>query len=91
MKAILKPGYFVQEIAGEKILMGGGADVDFSKMMVLNHTSAWIIELLQEQALTEEDVAQKLTERFDVDYAQAFADVQDLYRQLLELGVIVIE
>lgn len=91
MKASLKSGYFVQEIAGEKILMGGGTDVDFSKMMVLNGTSAWIVELLQEQPLTEEDVARKLTERFEVDYGQALADVQSLFCRLLELGVVAEE
>lgn len=91
MKVTLKPGYFVQEIAGEKILMGGETDVDFSKMMVLNHTSAWIIELLQEEPMLEDDIAQDLTERFDVDYEQAFADVQEFCKRLQELNVVTVE
>lgn len=88
MKAKLKSGYFIQEIAGEKILMGGGADVDYSKMMVLNNTSAFIIELLQQNTLTEEEIAMKLTERFDIDYSQVLSDVQDFCKRLSELKVI---
>lgn len=88
MKAKLKSGYFIQEIAGEKILMGGGADVDYSKMMVLNNTSAFIIELLQQHTLTEEEIAMKLTERFDIDYSQVLSDVQDFCKRLSELKVI---
>ena len=91
MKITLKPGFFVQDIAGEKILMGGETEVDFSKMMVLTHTSAWIIELLQEEPMLEDDIAQDLTERFDVDYEQAFADVQEFCRQLQELNVVTAE
>ena len=91
MKITLKPCFFVQDIAGEKILMGGETEVDFSKMMVLNHTSAWIIELLQEEPMLEDDIAQDLTERFDVDYEQAFADVQEFCRQLQELNVVTAE
>ena len=91
MKITLKPGFFVQDIAGEKILMGGETEVDFSKMMVLNHTSAWIIELLQEEPMLEDAIAQDLTERFDVDYEQAFADVQEFCRQLQELNVVTAE
>ena len=91
MKITLKPGFFVQDIAGEKILMGGETEVDFSKMMVLNHTSAWIIELLQEEPMLEDDIAQDLTERFDEDYEQAFADLQEFCRQLQELNVVTAE
>lgn len=91
MNVTLKPGFFVQEIAGERILMGGESEVDFSKMMVLNHTSAWIIEMLQEHSLSEEDIAQNLTERFDVDYGQALADVREFCRQLKDLDVLVME
>ena len=43
MKATLKPDFILHSIANEKVLIGAGQQIDFSKMLMLNDTAAWII------------------------------------------------
>ena len=91
MNATIKPDFFVQELAGEKILMGGGEQINFSKVLMLNRTSAFMIEELQRAGTTSAaGMAQKLTERFEVDYAAALADVEAFFSDLAQKGVAVV-
>lgn len=46
MKATIKKDFLVREIAGEKVLIGNGEQINFSKMLVLNDTAAYLIEEL---------------------------------------------
>lgn len=50
MKATIKKDFLVREIAGEKVLIGNGEQINFSKMLVLNDTAAYLIEELQNAA-----------------------------------------
>ena len=92
MKATLKQDFLVHDIAGEQILIGGGEQINFSKMLILNETSAHLIALLQKQtAATDEELARCLTEVYDVTNEEALADVKELLRQLESLGVVTLE
>ena len=89
MRVTIRPDFFLQEIAGEKILMGGGEQINFSKVLMLNNTSAFIIEELQRAggAVAAEDMARRVAGRFEVDATEAQADVEEFFRDLARLQV----
>ena len=89
MKATIKKDFLVREIAGEKVLIGNGEQINFSKMLVLND----IIEELQKHgsAVEFETLANCLVGKYDVEYARALADVKALIKMLEEQGVVTVE
>lgn len=89
MKAILKPDFIIHDIADEKVLIGVGEQVDFSKMLMLNDTAACIITALQKQPATVEELAGLLAETYEVSLQQANEDVEALLGRLTQLGVIM--
>jgi len=92
MKATLKPDFLVHDIAGEQILIGGGEQINFSKMLMLNETSAYLItELKKRTTATDSELAQCLTAEYEVGPEEALKDVQELLRQLEGQGVVILE
>ena len=92
MKATLKPDFLVHDIAGEQILIGGGEQINFSKMLMLNETSAYLITKLKKRTTaTDSELAQCLTAEYEVGPEEALKDVQELLRQLEGQGVVILE
>lgn len=92
MKVTLKPDFLVHDIAGEQILIGGGEQINFSKMLMLNETSAYLItELKKRTTATDSELAQCLTAEYEVGPEEALKDVQELLRQLEGQGVVILE
>lgn len=91
MKICIKPDFLIRNIAGEQILIGAGEQIDFSQMLILNDTSSWIIKTLQEQPLSPEELTQRLTNEYEVDYTEALNDVNELIQELEALGVVEIK
>lgn len=93
MKATIKKDFLIHTIANEKILIGNGGEINFSRMLVLNDTAVFIITELQKQdaPIAVEQLAHSLTEHFEVTYDVALADVKELLLQLKELDVAIIE
>lgn len=91
MKICIKPDFLIRNIAGEQILIGAGEQIDFSQMLILNDTSSWIIKTLQEQPLSPEELTQRLTNEYEVDYTEALNDVNELIQELKALGVVEIK
>ena len=90
MKVYIKKDFLIHTIANEKVLIGNGEQINFSKMLVLNDTAAFIIAELQKQdaPIALEELAQSLHEHFEVEYDVAFCDVKELINQLQEQEVI---
>ena len=90
MKVFIKKDFLIHTIANEKVLIGNGEQINFSKMLVLNDTAAFIIAELQKQdaPIALEELAQSLHEHFEVEYDVAFSDVKELINQLQEQEVI---
>lgn len=93
MKAFIKKDFLIHTIANEKVLIGNGEQINFSKMLVLNDTAAFVIAELQKQdaPIAIEQLAQNLHEHFEVEYEVAFSDVKELLDQLQEQEVVMIE
>ena len=90
MKVFIKKDFLIHTIANEKVLIGNGEQINFSKMLVLNDTAAFVIEELQKQdaPIALEELAKSLHEHFEVEYDVAFSDVKELINQLQEQEVI---
>ena len=91
MKATLKPDFILHSIANEKVLIGAGQQIDFSKMLMLNDTAAWIIAELQKQPATPEELTLRLTEIYDASQEEAQNDIEELLRHLEEQEIVIIE
>lgn len=93
MKVFIKKDFLIHTIANEKVLIGNGEQINFSKMLVLNDTAAFVIEELQKQdaPIALEELAQSLHEHFEVEYDVAFSDVKELINQLQEQEVVMTE
>ena len=91
MKVFIKKDFLIHTIANEKVLIGNGEQINFSKMLVLNDTAAFVIAELQKQdaPIALEELAQSLHEHFEVEYDVAFSDVKELLHQLQEQEVVI--
>ena len=93
MKATIKKDFLIHTIANEKILIGNGEEINFSRMLVLNDTAVFLITELQkhEEPVSAEKLAESLQASFEVEYAEALIDVKELLYQLKEQDVVIIE
>lgn len=93
MKATIKKDFLIHTIANEKILIGNGEEINFSRILLLNETAAFVITELQkhEQPVSAEDLAKSLHANFEVEYDEALIDVQELLHQLKEQDIVIIE
>lgn len=91
MKA--KKGFRLRTIADEKILVGEGMEnIDFTKIISLNETAAYLWELISDgRSFTPDDLASLLTEEYEVDHATALADCKEMAQKWLEAGIIEAE
>lgn len=65
---------------GEEFIVTGDslARIDFSKVVSLNATAAWLWRELQDREFCTEDLVVLLTGRYEVDEATARADAEKL-------------
>lgn len=93
MKVSIKKDFLIETIANEKVLIGNGEQINFSRLVILNDTAAFIITELQNQsqAITVESLAQCLVDQYEVGYEKALSDVMELLQELERQGVVVLE
>ena len=86
----LKKGFVLREICGENVIVAEGLEnIDFSKLISLNETAAWLWKKADEIGeFTAEQLANALTENYDVSFDQANSDVQKLMTQWTNTGLI---
>ena len=93
MKVSIKKDFLIETIANEKVLIGNGEQINFSRLVILNDTAAFIITELQNQsqAITVESLAQCLVDQYEVGYEEALSNVMELLQELERQGVVVLE
>ena len=83
----IKDGFVLRKLPGMNLVMPTGKNVKaFNGSLVLNDTGAFIFEKLQMGAAPEE-IAQALTQEYDVSFDTASTDVQNTINSLIEAGV----
>ena len=79
----------LREMCGEHIIIGAGMEnIDFSKVISLNESAAYLWSEVEGQDFTPETMAALLMEQYDVDEATALADATALVRQWISVGVV---
>lgn len=88
MKA--KKGFNLREICGEHIIVAEGKEnIDFTNIISMNETSAYLWQLIQDKDYFDEEcLASLLTERYDVDGNTALNDAKELVFLWNKAGII---
>ncbi len=75
-----KKGFELRDVCGEKVIIASGIEnMDFSHLIALNETAAFLWENIQESpSFEEKDLVEILLNTYDVDGKQAWADVSEL-------------
>ena len=88
MKA--KKGFNLRDVCGEQIIVAEGKEnIDFSNIISMNESSAYLWKVVQQEpAFTNEQLAQLLTEQYDIDFETALEDAKTLSQQWIEAGIV---
>ena len=86
----LKKGFVLREVCGENVIMGEGLEtVNFNKLINLNETAALLWKKATELGdFTAEQLADALTETYEVSREQALSDAEALTARWKEVGLI---
>ena len=84
----IQPGFTLKEVADSFVIVPTGSNiVDFSAMITLNETGAFLWECLKED-VTEDALCDMLCKEYDVDRETALADIRDFVDALSSRKVI---
>ena len=86
MKA--KTGFNLRNVCGEQVIVAEGREnIDFSNIISMNETSAYLWNAIQGKDFTVDDLVELLTQEYDVDEQTARKDAEALANQWLEAGI----
>jgi hypothetical protein len=84
-----KKGFKLRNVCGEYVIVAEGIEnIDFSRIINMNESAAYLWEHVQENGDFNEDTLVKLLlEEYDTDEATARADVKKLMTMWQEAGI----
>lgn len=85
----IKKGFELRKICGENIVIAHGVEnIDFTKIITLNESAAFIWQQVEGKEFTEEEMAKLLLDEYEVDETQALADVKALAESWKQAGLV---
>lgn len=85
----INKGFELREMCGEHIVIGTGVEnIDFSKVISLNESAAWLWREIEGKEFTSKTLAELLMEQYEVDEATALADAVALTNQWINVGIV---
>lgn len=85
----IKNGFELRNVCGENIIVASGKEnIDFSKIISLNETAAYLWNVVQGKDFTATDLADALTAEYEVSEPVALADSEQIMKQWQEAGLI---
>ena len=85
----IKEGFVLRTICGQNVISGEGtANVNFSKLVSLNDTAAYLYKAVEGKDFTAETLADLLLAEYEVDRETALKDAKALCDQWQEVGII---
>lgn len=85
----IKEGLFLHRIGDECIVMqDGSSNVDFSNILNLNPTAAYLWATIGNQEFDTASITQMMTDHYEVTEEQARLDAEGFIKKLKEAGVI---
>lgn len=86
---ITKKGFNLRTICGEQIIVAEGVEnIDFSKIISMNESAAYLWQQVQGRNFTAEELIELLTQEYDVDNETAEKDIQDMIKTWYDAGII---
>lgn len=84
-----KKGFELRDICGEKVILATGIEnIDFSRMISVNETSAYLWQNVVGKDFTAETLTELLLKEYEVDEKTAQADAERLVAEWKECGII---
>ncbi len=84
-----KKGFVLRDVCGENIIVAEGIEnIDFNSIISLNETAAYLWKTIGDKEFTVEDMAEMLTNEYEVDKATAQKDCQMLADKWMKAGII---
>ena len=85
----IKDGFELREVCGEKVILACGMNnIDFSKIISLNETAAFLWTVAIEQEFTEDMLVKALLEEYEVDDETVRRDVANVVSKWKEIGLL---
>lgn len=86
----IKEGFELRDICGEQLIIAHGIkNIDFTKVVRLNETAAFLWHKLEGAAdFSLDDMVSALTDEYDVSQEQALADCTGFVSSLSQAGFI---
>ena len=84
-----KKGFNLRQVCGENVIVAEGVEnIDFSSIISMNESSAYLWNNIQVKEFDKNDLVELLTQEYDVDADTAAKDVEALVAQWLKAGII---
>lgn len=85
----IKNGFELRDVCGEKVVIAQGLEnLDFSKLITLNESAAYLWESIAGKTFTETDLVSLLCAEYDVTAEQVATDVQALVAEWKKQGIV---
>ncbi len=85
----IKKGFELRNVCGENIIVASGKEnIDFSKIISLNETAAYLWNAVQGKDFEAADLAGALTAEYEVTDDVALSDSELIMKQWHEAGLI---
>ena len=85
-----KKGFNLRNVCGEQLIVAEGKEnIDFSNIVSMNETSAYLWKNIQgKESFSEKDLVKLITAEYEVDQNTAQRDCRALIKQWYEAGII---
>ena len=84
-----KDGFELREICGENVILSHGMEnIDFSKIISLNETAAFLWKEAVGKDFDEQSLSDALLDAYDVDAETARKDVERILSTWREIGLL---
>lgn len=84
-----KIGFNIRQICGENVIIAEGEEnIDFSNIISMNESSAYLWKKIQDKEFSEDDLVKLLIEEYEVDEVTAKSDISSLVKSWLNAGII---
>ena len=84
----IKKGFELRNVCGEHVVIATGIEnVDFSKMISLNESAAYLWKAVEEKEFDAQLLADLLQQEYEVDAATALTDAEKTMASWRECGI----
>lgn len=85
----IKKGFELRVVCGENIIVSYGEEnMDFSKVISLNESAAYLWNAVRDKDFDETVLAELLQQEYDVDKDTALNDAADMLRDWESIGLV---